>query len=231
MLRRHLYARRQGALTIMKMPRGTRHLLIGLGALVAAVVLAAPLHKALTQGKTEAPDSKSKSEAKPKATTGASEKPALPALAPPSAEMTLVMIRSTLLTLNDALRTGNYTVLRDLAAPSFRERNTAGRLHQIFSGLSAKGIDLSAASILAPKLPQTPGIDENKRLKITGYFPGQPMQINFDMAFEAVAGQWRLFGISVNPVKPEAESTTLQGTGAPAASKEPQKNSKAVRPN
>jgi hypothetical protein len=100
-----------------------------------------------------------------------------------------------------------------------------------FSGLSAKGIDLSAAAILAPKLPQTPGIDENKRLKITGYFPGQPVQINFDMAFEAVAGKWRLFGVSVNPVKPEAGSTALQGTGAPAASKAPQKNTKVVRPN
>jgi hypothetical protein len=37
-------------------------------------------------------------------------------------EQALYLIRSTLLTLNDANRTGNYTVLRDLASPTSRRR-------------------------------------------------------------------------------------------------------------
>jgi hypothetical protein len=233
MLRGRLRICRRSAVTIKRMPRGKRHLLMGLAALLAAGVLTVPLHRAMTQGKAEAPAGKSKPEAKPKAIAVANGNtaPALPALTPPSAEMILVMIRSTLITLNDALRTGNYTVLRDLSAPSFRDRNTAGRLHQIFSGLGTKGIDLSAAAILAPKLRQAPDIDENRHLKISGYFPGQPVQINFDMAFEAVAGQWRLFGISVNPVKREPAATALQDTEAPAAGKPPQKSTKTMPPN
>ena len=113
----------------------------------------------------------------------------------------MVLIRSTLLSLNDALHTGNYTVLRDLASPSFREANSAGRLVQIFSSLAAQRIDLTAVAILAPKLPNPPAIDQNRRLRISGFFPGEPVQINFDLTFEAVANQWRLFGISVNPAK------------------------------
>jgi hypothetical protein len=126
---------------------------------------------------------------------------AAPDVVIPSADVIVILIRSTLLSLNDALRTGNYTVLRDLAAPSFREANNAGRLHQVFSGLSAQRIDLSAVAILAPKLPLSPSIDQDKRLHIAGYFPGEPVQLNFELVFEAVARQWRLFSISVNPAK------------------------------
>jgi hypothetical protein len=139
--------------------------------------------------------------AKPYKPVAGNTAPAAPRFVVPSAENTVILIRSTLLCLNDAMRSGNYTVLRDLAAPSFRDSNTAGRLYQIFADLSAKRIDLSAAAILAPKLPQPPNIDQNNRLHISGYFPGEPVQINFDLVFEAVANQWRLFGISVAPAE------------------------------
>jgi hypothetical protein len=137
---------------------------------------------------------------------------ATPDVVIPSADIIVILIRSTLLSINDALRTGNYTVLRDLASPSFREANNAGRLHQIFSGLSAQRIDLSAVAILAPKLPQSPSIDQNKRLHIVGYFPGEPVQLNFELVFEAVANQWRVYGISVNPAK------SVSADSAPPAS-------------
>ena len=59
-------------------------------------------------------------------------------------------------------------------------------------------------------------IDQNKRLHISGFFPGEPVQLNFDLIFEVVANQWRLFGISVNPTR----SATAE-TAAPAASPSP----------
>jgi hypothetical protein len=121
-----------------------------------------------------------------------------PQLSLPSAEVTLVMIRATLLSLNDAMATGNFTVLRDLASPSFREANSAGRLYQVFSNLMSQGGGLNAVAILAPTLAQPPAIDANGHLRITGYFPGEPVQINFDLAFEAVNNRWRLFGLAVN---------------------------------
>jgi hypothetical protein len=139
----------------------------------------------------------------------------------PGADSTVILIRTTLLSLNDALHTGNYTVLRDLASPSFREANSAGRLYQIFSDLTAKHIDLTMVAILGPQLSQMPSIDQNKRLHISGYFPGTPVQLNFDLTFEPVNGQWRLFGLSVIP----APSATANA-GAASASPPPaeQKN-------
>jgi hypothetical protein len=35
----------------------------------------------------------------------------------PEAEKVVLLLRTTLLTLNDALQTGNFTVLRDVSAP------------------------------------------------------------------------------------------------------------------
>jgi hypothetical protein len=55
-------------------------------------------------------------------------------------------------------------------------------------------------------LSAAPGLDGNGMLRLTGNFPTRPLQINFDLLFQNVGGQWRLFGISV--ATPEA--TTVQ---------------------
>jgi hypothetical protein len=100
--------------------------------------------------------------------------------------------------LNDAIQTGNFTVLRDKAAPGFREVNSAARLGQIFADLAARKMDLSVTSVLSPQLTEAPVLDQAKgMLNIKGYFPTTPVQINFEMLFQSVAGRWRLFGISV----------------------------------
>ena len=121
----------------------------------------------------------------------------------PDAEKIVLLVRVALITLNDALQTGNFTVLRDIGAPGFREANTAARLSQSFSDLAAKGADLSAVTIIAPQLTEAPALDQAKgMLHLKGYFPGQPVQINFEMLFQAVDGRWRLFGLSVQPGPP-----------------------------
>jgi hypothetical protein len=135
---------------------------------------------------------------------------------PVSLEQALFLIRSTLLTLNDANRTGNYTVLRDLATPDFQARNNAADLSQIFSDLRRRNFDLYGAALLAPQLTAVPALDADKRLRLTGFFATRPLQINFDLSFQLVGGQWRLFGIAITtpqapPLAPQAQ--------APAAKK------------
>jgi hypothetical protein len=131
------------------------------------------------------------------------QQPPPPAL-PVSTEQTLYLIRSTLLTLNDANRSGNYTVLRDLAAPDFQARNTAADLSQSFSDLRRRNFDLYGAALLSPQLTALPALDQRGFLHLSGYFPTRPQQINFDLLFANVANQWRLFGIAINT--PDAPS-------------------------
>jgi hypothetical protein len=124
-------------------------------------------------------------------------------------DQALYLIRSALLTLNDANRSGNYTVLRDLAAPDFQARNSAADLAGIFVNLRQRRIDLHGAALMAPQLAVAPGLDKNGMLRLTGHFPTQPQQINFDLVFQNVGGEWRLFGISIamSDTAPQTQSS------------------------
>jgi hypothetical protein len=127
------------------------------------------------------------------------------AAVPVNVQQAFYLIRSTLLTLNDANRSGNYSVLRDLAAPGFQAKNSPADLAQIFGDLRNRHFDLFAVALLAPQLSAPPRMDEQGRLRLTGVFPTRPLQINFDLLFESVSGQWRVFGIAVaTPAVPEA---------------------------
>jgi hypothetical protein len=109
----------------------------------------------------------------------------------------LILIRSSLLALDQANKTGNYTVLRDIGAPGFQS-NTAARLGEIFAKLRSDNLDLSGVAVIDPQLNLLPQIEANGLMHMAGFFPSVPTQVNFDLAFAPVTGQWRLFGISVS---------------------------------
>jgi hypothetical protein len=142
----------------------------------------------------------------------------------------LILIRSTLLALDHANKTGNYTVLRDIGAPGFQS-NTAARLGEIFGKLRNDNLDLSGVAVIDPQLSLLPQIEANGLMHMAGFFPSVPSQVNFDLAFAPVNGQWRLFGISVSigqsgpaaptpPEPPDAQKQSPQGNAKqPAATK------------
>jgi hypothetical protein len=157
------------------------------GALAACVLLVLLPVAALGQTPQAKPDS-------------AQSAAAPPQVAMPDADRIVLLVRTTLLTLNDALQTGNFTVLRDMGAPGFRQSNSAARLSVIFANLTQRGIDLSPVAIIVPQLGEVPTIDpKTSMLRIKGHFPGRPVRIDFDLIYQAVDGRWRLFGLSVQP--------------------------------
>src|SRR4029450_6921514 len=118
-------------------------------ALASVLVLFAAGPSLAQTSPAEKPVTKSKpAPQKPAAQQPAAQnaKPAASQVVMPDAEKIVLLLRTTLITLNDAIQTGNFTVMRDMAAPGFRDANTAGRLAQSFSDLASKGIDFSAPS-------------------------------------------------------------------------------------
>ena len=109
----------------------------------------------------------------------------------------VILIRSTLLALDRANKTGNYTVLRDIGAPGFQS-NSAARLGEIFAKLRNDNLDLSGVAVIDPQLNLLPQIEPNGLMHMAGFFPSVPSQVNFDLSFAPVSRQWRLFGISVS---------------------------------
>ena len=74
-----------------------------------------------------------------------------PAAAPVPSEMELArLIWSTMVTIDNANGSGNYTVLRDSSATGFQIANDPAKLAQIFAGLRASRIDLTTTLLTAP---------------------------------------------------------------------------------
>jgi hypothetical protein len=130
----------------------------------------------------------------------------------------LMLVRSTLLALDQANKTGNYTVLRDLGAPAFQV-NSAARLAEIFAKQRNDNLDLSGVAAIDPQLSLLPQIEPNGLMHMAGLFPSVPQQVNFDLAFAPVNGQWRLFGLSVTV-----------GQAAPAAPEPPAQKPPPAKP-
>lgn len=135
-----------------------------------------------------------------------------------------MLIRTSIIALNHANKTGNYTVLRDLAAPIFQQTNNAARLAEIFANLRKRRLDLSPIMFFQPKLVRQPVIDKRGLLRLTGFFETRPEQISFDMLFQFVGKEWRLFGIAIDVAPPKAAKTTSPAPAAPALKAKPKRD-------
>ena len=109
-----------------------------------------------------------------------------------------ILARTTITALNHANRTGNYTVFRDLGSPDFQKANTSAGLAEIFGTLRKRDLDLASIVLFNPQFTKPPAIDKRGMLRLTGFFPTKPLAVNFDLAYQSIAGRWRLFGISVS---------------------------------
>jgi hypothetical protein len=122
----------------------------------------------------------------------------------------LTLIRTTLIALQQANQTGNYSVLYGISSPSFQKVNSPQKLAQIFANIRSKGFDLSGVAVLEPQLSMLPVVYPNGMMRMAGFFPSVPMQVYFDLQFIGVDGQWRLEGISVNIGQPNAVAPSAE---------------------
>ena len=172
--------------------------------LLAATVILALLHV----GGAAAQGGPSQAAPAPKAPA---QRPAMP-----SPEALIMLIRTTLVAVHQGNVTGNYTVLRDIAAPGFQAANSAAQLAQIFASLRTQRVDLSPTVLVTPELVQGPVIGEDGMLRLAGAFQTDQLRINFQLMFQVIDGQWRVFGVGINPTPVSKEGAT---DAAPAAVK------------
>ncbi len=132
----------------------------------------------------------------------------------PDDNLIMILVRTTVVALNHANRTGNYTVFRDLGSPDFQQANSSARLAGIFAELRARDLDLGPVVLFDPMLTQPPAIDAQGALRVTGFFPTRPHQVHFEMAFQPLSGRWRLAAVTIDTratpgVAPADESATV----------------------
>jgi hypothetical protein len=128
------------------------------------------------------------------------------------------LIWSTMLAVDHANRSGNYSVLRDMAAQGFQINNNPATLAQVFAGIRDQRIDLSNALLVPPTYTETPRQVSADVFEVKGVFQLRPTSIFFDLFYQWEQGRWKLYGIDIQPVAMVSEMP-----GAPVAPQQPER--------
>ena len=142
-------------------------------------------------------------------------------IAVPQAEVLLVLIRSALIALDHANKTGNYSVLRELGGPAL-QAYSSGQLATLFANLRNQNVDLLAVAVVTPQLTKQPTITAQGQLVLAGVFPTKPQSIAFDIVYQPVQGQWRLFGMNVSATAVSAEAAPVAAPSQPQPTAQPE---------
>ena len=130
------------------------------------------------------------------------QQPQPPAAAPQPGidELTaLKLVWSTMAAVDQANKTGNYSVLRDLGSRGFQGANNAASLGGNFAVFRNRRIDLSNTLLVPPAYEIPPTVIQPGVLRMRGRFNMRPVPIGFDLLYQWEQG-WRLFGISLVPL-------------------------------
>jgi hypothetical protein len=109
-----------------------------------------------------------------------------------------VLTRSTLLTFNDANRTGIYDVLRARSSSPFQATYTSEQLAEIFKVFRDQDIDLLAVAAMDPIEDAAPSFNEDGVMTLVGHFETTPQQIKYELELLLEGGSWKMIGINVN---------------------------------
>ena len=115
----------------------------------------------------------------------------------PSERALEALVKTTLLSFNDANVTGNYEVFHAKLSRPFREQFPVERLARRFQEFNKKHVDFDIVAALKPSYDPAPKVDDDGKLLVKGYFPTEPLQVYFNLEFIPSDGEWKLIGINV----------------------------------
>jgi hypothetical protein len=115
----------------------------------------------------------------------------------PSERALEALVKVSLLSFNDANVTGNYEVFHAKLSKPFRDQFPPEKLERTFKDFNKKHIDFDIIAALKPSYDPPPGVDDDGKLLVKGYFPTEPNRVYFDLGFIPSDGEWKLFRINV----------------------------------
>jgi hypothetical protein len=109
-----------------------------------------------------------------------------------------VLIKASLLTLNDAIVTDNFTVLHARMSKPFRDQFPPDRLRGIFKSFVDGHADFDLIVAKAPIAVGESKIDAEGVLRLSGYFDTTPKKLNYDLGYIRSEGDWKLSKLNVD---------------------------------
>lgn len=109
------------------------------------------------------------------------------------------MLWSTIVAVDHANQSGNYSVLRDISAQGFQIKFNPAQLTELFSGLRRLNVDLSNALLVPPTYYEAPTMVSADTFRVKGIFQLRPISIEFEVYYQWEQGRWKLFGVELKP--------------------------------
>jgi hypothetical protein len=115
----------------------------------------------------------------------------------PAARPLEALVKSSLLTFNDANVTGNYTVLHARISKPFAQKFPPDKLKEAFKDFNEKSIDIDVVSAMTPVYDEPPLVDPDGKLLLKGHFATEPTRVKFELDFIPSDGEWKLIRLHV----------------------------------
>ena len=111
------------------------------------------------------------------------------------------LVKSSLLSFNDANVTGNYTVFHAKLSKPFRQQFSPEKLKETFKEFAEKDIDIDIIAAMKPTYDPAPAIDDNGKLIVKGSFPTEPARVVFELDFIPSDAEWKLVRINIKTTR------------------------------
>jgi len=119
----------------------------------------------------------------------------------PSDDEQDVLVRTTLMTFNDANMTGNYAVLLAKSSKQFQTQITAEKLASAFEAFRTNELFFENAVNARRDSAEKPSIDPEGALVLAGMLKTGDMQVKYRLRFVQNGKLWKLLGINVDAKK------------------------------
>src|SRR5476649_55248 len=119
----------------------------------------------------------------------------------PSERTLETLVKSNLVSFNDAVVTGNFAVLHARLAKPLRDKYSPEQLAKIFKEFAEKKAEFYVITTYKPTYDPPPVVNGEGILLVKGIFPTEPSKVGFDLKFILSDGGWRMIGIDVTMKK------------------------------
>jgi hypothetical protein len=112
-----------------------------------------------------------------------------------------VLIRTTLLTFNDANMTNNYAVMLARSSKQFQSQFTVDKMAASFEVFRKNKLFFAEVATADYDSSEKATIDKEGALVLIGVFKTDDLQVKYNLRFVQNDGAWRMIGLNVDATK------------------------------
>lgn len=131
-----------------------------------------------------------------------------------------MLLRSTLIAINQANLTVDYAIVRHMLAPDLAKTYPGPQIAVLLKPWRDRRRDFGFVAIADPELDTSPTIDGQGVLRMQGSVPTPSFRLAFDLSFRKVAGRWMLSVLTLSDGTTTTSSRTVTMASARASSAE-----------